>query len=279
MTTDSELLHPRPWYVRAVKRLLLPRILRNVDLILTVGDENERYFENYGVSRSRFHRVPFSIDSAYYDKFFSKKIEVRKAARERLGIGEDTTAILTVGKLIPRKRQADLICAFAEAIKATSRPAALVIAGDGPERATLEQLAAPLGAAVRLLGFIDVQQLPEYYLAADVYVHPSDFDPHPLVISEALYFGLPVVVTDRVGSVGPTDDVRAGVNGWVYANGDVAALSAILTKLIDDPKVRASAAGASRSLGLLHSAERCGRQFVDGALLALSRRRRVNVDG
>jgi glycosyltransferase involved in cell wall biosynthesis len=275
MTTDSELLHPRPWYVRAVKRLVLPRILRNVDLFLTVGDENERYFEHYGVSRDRFHRVPFSIDSFYYDKVLADRPVSRNAVRSQLAIPDDEVAILTVGKLIPRKGQADLVRAFGEALHHASRPAVLMVAGDGAEMERLKQFAKPLGSAVKLLGFIGVDKLPEYYVAADIYVHPSSFDPHPLAVSEALYCSLPVVVSDRVGSTGATDDVQPGRNGWVYPNGDVAALAAALANLIDNPDLRASAGKVSRGIGQLHSADRCGKLFVDGALLALARRRGI----
>ena len=270
MTTDSELLHPRPWHIRAMKRVFLPRILRNVDLFLTVGDENERYFEHYNVPRERFHRVPFSIDSAYYDKALLGNADIRNSLREKLGISPETAAILTVGKLIPRKGHADLIRAFAEALKSAKHPAVLLIAGDGPERATLEELGKPLGSAVRLLGFIGVDELPNYYIAADLYVHPSSMDPHPLAISEALYCGLPAVVSDRVGSAGPTDDVQVGRNGWVYPYGDVAALASILAKIVDDPTARRKAGETSRELGLLHSAKHCGTLFVDGALRALA---------
>jgi len=119
--------------------------------------------------------------------------------------------------------------------------------------------------------------LPKYDVAADIYVHPSSLDPHPLAISEALYCSLPVVVSDRVGSIGPTDDVQEGKNGWVYGNGDVAALSAILVKLIDDPGLRESAGKASRALGEAHAADHCGSLFIDGAFRALERRLRARA--
>jgi glycosyltransferase involved in cell wall biosynthesis len=243
-------------------------------MFLTVGDENERYFEHYGVARNRFHRVPFSIDSGFYDKVLANQAEVRKTLRERLGLSPETVAVLTVGKMIPRKEHASLIRAFGAAVTPSGRPAVLLIAGDGPLRPQLESLARPLGAAVRLLGFVGVQQLPEYYLAADIYVHPSSHDPHPLAISEALYCGLPVVVSDRIGSTGPTDDVQVGRNGWVYQNRDEARLSQILAHLIDHPEVRAQSTVHSREIGRLHSSSRCAARFVDGALLAIERLQR-----
>ncbi len=272
MTTDSELRHPRPWYVSLAKQFILPLIFRKVDLFLTVGDENERYYAHYGVPRDRFHRVPFSIDSGFYNTTLANRSTVRMSLRQRLGISPETVAILTVGKLIPRKEHAALIRAFATAMKEGDRSAVLLIAGDGPLRSQLEVLAKPLGSAVRLLGFIGVQQLPEYYAAADVYVHPSSHDPHPLAISEALYCGLPVIVSDRIGSIGPTDDVQVELNGWEYPNGDETALSRTIARLIDNPEVRASAGVKSREIGLLHSSDRCAVQFVDGVIRVLKTR-------
>jgi len=272
MTTDSELLHARPWYIRAVKRLTLPFVLRKVDLFLTVGDENERYFAHYGVSNRRFHRVPFSIDSAYYDGILADGEHARRELRRKLDISDETVAILTVGKMLPHKAQADLVRAVAGAVQSARHPVVLLVAGDGAERERLEQLAKPLGQAVRLLGFIGVDELPRYYLAADLYVHPSHHDPHPLAVSEALYCSLPVVASDRIGSIGASDDVQAKRNGWVYPSGDVPALTAILSRLIDDPALRKRAGAESRKLGMVHDAAHCGRLFVDGALLALSRR-------
>jgi glycosyltransferase involved in cell wall biosynthesis len=274
MTSDSELLHRRPWGVKAIKRITLPRVLQAVDLFLTVGDENERYFRHYGASPERFHRVQFSIDSSYYEKVLADKSAVRKNLRRRLCIGDESVVILTVGKLIPRKRQADLLRAFSKAQKSGCKPAVLLIAGDGPDRTELEEIAQPLGNTVRLLGFIGVDVLPEHYAAADIYVHPSSFDPHPLAISEALYCGLPVVVSDRVGSRGPTDDVQVGRNGWVYPSGDANALSAILCELINNPILRESAGLASQVIGADHAAHRCATLFVDGALRARENHRK-----
>jgi glycosyltransferase involved in cell wall biosynthesis len=279
MTTDSELLHPRPWYVRVTKSLVLPSLLRDVTLFLTVGDENERYYERYGVSKDRFLRVPFSIDSKAFDQALPNRADIRNRVRARLGIPAEAVVILTVGKLIPRKAQGDLILALASAIKSAANPAVLLIAGEGSERARLGELARPLGGAVQLLGFVNVEQLPEYYLAADIYAHPSDHDPHPLVISEALYCGLPVVVSDQVGSAGPTDDVQVGRNGWVYRTGEIAELAGILRELIDKPATREQAGAVSRELGLTHSASRCATLFVDGALLALRSRKPAKPTG
>ena len=84
MTTDSELLRPRALHVRVAKKLTLPRRFKKIDLFLTVGDENERYYQHYGVGKDKFQRVPFSIDSSYYDKFLEDPAAV---SRQGTGAG------------------------------------------------------------------------------------------------------------------------------------------------------------------------------------------------
>jgi glycosyltransferase involved in cell wall biosynthesis len=106
-----------------------------------------------------------------------------------------------------------------------------VFAGDGELRADLEsQSLDPMIRAV-FLGFVSYSRLPAIYAAADVLVHPAEFDPHPLAITEAIQVGLPIVVSDRVGAVGKSDTARPGVNALVYPCGDIGALSATLGQL------------------------------------------------
>jgi glycosyltransferase involved in cell wall biosynthesis len=274
ITTDSELLHPRPLPVRMLKKFALPGIFQKVDQFLTLGDENGRYYQHYGASPERFVRMSWPIDSIYYDQFLARREEVRRTTRERLGIAPDAAVILCTGKLIRRKAQGDLIRAFADVMRKGNRSAVLMLAGDGPDRAKLEELAQPIMSAVRFLGFVGVDRLPECYIAADIYAHPATKDPHPVAISEALYCSLPIVVSDRVGSTGPTDDVQPGRNGWVHPIGDVAALSGILADLIDHPEKRAAAGTISRELGDLHGAEYLAKQLILGAQRALAVRKR-----
>jgi glycosyltransferase involved in cell wall biosynthesis len=272
MTTDSELRKPRPLHVRLAKRFVLPWTFRNVDLFLTVGDANEEYFEHYGVDRDRFLRVPFSIDSAAYDLVLAHRDEVRRALRQRLGIPADEVVVLNVGKLILDKGQGYMIRAFAETLKQVSRPVTLLIAGDGSERASLEAQIKLFGPSVRLLGFIGVEELPDYYVAADIYAHPSGYDPHPLAVSEAIYCSLPLVASDRIGSTGPSDDLQIGRNGWVFPYGDEVALANILTGLVNDPALRQRAAEISGTLGPIHASDRIAGLFIQGALGLLAKK-------
>src|SRR5690606_19958412 len=102
---------------------------------------------------------------------------------------------------------------------------------------------------VYLLGFVEPERLVDVYLGADVYAHCSAVEAHSLAISEAVYAGLPVVVSDRCGSYGPSDDCRPGLNGFVYSCGDSTGLAKCLAVLAKSDDLRALMATESRSIG------------------------------
>jgi glycosyltransferase involved in cell wall biosynthesis len=123
------------------------------------------------------------------------RLQDRAAARAALGL--DGFTLLCVGGLIPRKGL-DLVL---EAL--AMRPDCnLLIAGDGPLRATLEAQARRLGVAgrVRFLGEVAHADLPGVYAAADVLVLASSREGWANVLLEAMACGTPVVATDVNGA-------------------------------------------------------------------------------
>ena len=250
MVGDSELRRKRPWARRAVKALLLPRILNSVDRFLTVGDANEAYYRRYGVPDERFVRSGFPIDVTLYDRVLGTRASARAAVRAEHGIPDHHQVLLMVGKFVAGKRQKDLV-AFSNDVRRLRDDVTIVLAGAGPDEPRLRDLAARRGpGGVVFAGFVPPAALPRYYCAADLYVHCAAVDAHPIAVSEAVYCGLPAVVSDRCGSHGPTDDVRIGLNGRVYGCGDIGALaSAVLGVLDSSPARRRAMAAASARIG------------------------------
>ncbi|MEK6534692.1 MAG: glycosyltransferase family 4 protein, partial [Thermodesulfobacteriota bacterium] len=72
-----------------------------------------------------------------------------------------------------------------------------------------------LGDAVLFAGAVAREKLPEFYLAGDLYAMLSRFDTFGMVVLEAMAAGLPVLIS---GSVGASDIVREGENGFVVEN-------------------------------------------------------------
>ena len=110
------------------------------------------------------------------------------------GIGEPRSPIIGwVGRMVPVKGLSTLLKAVAE-ISWIPSPTLLLV-GDGPERASLEQLAKSLGISerVRFQGF--VQDAKPFYKEMDLFVLPSHHEGIPIALLEALGAGLPVVVS------------------------------------------------------------------------------------
>ncbi len=106
--------------------------------------------------------------------------------------------LLYVGRLVRTKGARDIIRAMA---LLRDLPVELDIVGDGPERAECERLisALDLGQRIRLHGWRQKEELPQFYRQADVFVFPSYREPGGNVALEAMAFSLPLIVVDRGG--------------------------------------------------------------------------------
>ena len=161
------------------------------------------------------------------------------------GARANDRSVLFVGRLIERKGVSHLIRALGAVRRQT--PARLVVIGDGPERARLEQVTREAGMAesVEFRGRVSDEELRLAYAAADVFVLPSVLDARQdteglgVVLLEAMNYGVPVIASD-IGGI--TDIVQHGQTGLLVPAGDEGALGVALSRVLSD-------AALSRRLG------------------------------
>ena len=110
----------------------------------------------------------------------------------------------------------------------------LVIVGDGPERATLEALAAETGIAGRVFFMGHVVNPETHYRAFDIFALSSDTEQMPYTIIEAMAAGLPIAATD----VGDISHMVAAENLPFLAAPSDELLADVLGKLVTDPESR-----------------------------------------
>lgn len=139
--------------------------------------------------------------------------------------------LLGVGRLTRQKDFPTLIQAFGRL--RSSRPARLMILGEGEERPVLTALVRELGleADVALPGFV---ANPFAYMGrAAAFVLSSQWEGFPNVLVEAMACGTPVISTDCPS--GPAEILENGRWGRLVPVGDVAALATAMAETLDDP--------------------------------------------
>lgn len=217
-----------------IKRALVGWVMRRCAGVMPFGTAGRQFFQKYGARSDRVFYLPGEPDYAQIQNITTDQIS---AASRQFSFTPGRKRILFCGRLIPLKRVADLIDAFACIVP--DRPDwELVVIGDGPLKPDLTRRAADAGIAdrIRWCGFIsDTALTAAIYRACDVLVLPSDRDAWALVVNEALAAGMTVVVSTVVGS---SDDlVKDRVSGRLFPPGDVPALTEALLDVTDSAKL------------------------------------------
>ncbi len=166
--------------------------------------------------------------------------------RASLGIPPDRFCIGWVARMSAAKQPGDVLRTV-RLLRDRGVDAALILVGDGPERARLEAQARMLDLVegVHFVGFQN--DVGPWFHAFDVLLLPSRSEGTPVSAIETLASGRPVVATD-VG--GTRDVVEDGVSGFIVPLGDVAAGAERLERLALDRELRdrMGAAGQARTL-------------------------------
>ena len=162
-------------------KLLLKRIFaKRLEIALVSGEPHRRLMEAVGFNGKTVVTGGVGLANRL-------KIEqVKKTFRYRF---------LYVGRLSREKNLDLLLRVFALPEMAKYY---LTLAGQGPDRIALQTLA---GSNVSFIGHIPNERIQDIYTSHDVFILPSLSEPWGLVIEEALYYGLPVLASSKVGSV------------------------------------------------------------------------------
>jgi len=265
--SDSE-RRQRTNFVKEVLRYpFISYYFSKVDYFLTVGDANEDFYRYHRVKRNKFIRMHFPIDLIFYTK---KLQEINQSKlREKFAI-TNNFVISSVGKIIEDKNHEHIILAMIE-LEKKGIYCDLLLAGSGDKPPHLKRLAEKLQhSKLQLLGFVSPQELPEVYCCSDIYIQPSLHDRHPLSVSEAIFCGLPIVISHYCGSWGETDDVQEGKNGHVYKFGHIHSLVLAIEMLFNNLSQRKKMGECSSTIALQFQ-ENSHRLVVDRLVERISR--------
>jgi glycogen synthase len=201
------------------------------------------------VPRERVRIIPNALDLSIVDSLAGPADGAR--IRQSAGIARDHIVLLSVGR-IERNKGFHVLADALHALAAHSGAIAdgrwrWVIAGDGPYRRGLAATVRDRGLTrhVVFTGRVADPDLHAWYEAADLFVHPTLYEGSSLVTLEAMAHRRAVVATTAGGL---PDKVRTGINGWLVAPGDAAALAAAISGALGEPARLASMGEAGRAI-------------------------------
>jgi len=178
------------WYTKKCRCVIVPSYYVKKRLEKIIG---EREFEVIptGIDIEKFSR---GNGTAMRKKYGNKKI------------------ILHVGRVVKEKNIELLIKAAPHILK--KMDAIFIIVGEGPHRKNLEEMVRKMNLAPHFIftGFVEENELLDYYRAADVFAFPSTYETQGLVALEAMAAGVPVVGA-RAKAI--PDFIKDGENGYL----------------------------------------------------------------
>ena len=226
-------------------RLAIKRIGKNVDHLTYLGEFTRQAISKPLTRKSATEMVKIApgIDTAH---FIPQPDAMQK--RKELGL-QDKKIIISVGRLVHRKGQDNLIQAMPAVLKKMPN-AHLLLVGEGPYRKHLEKLVmkSSLEQNVTFAGRIMYDRLPSYLSAADLFAMPSrsrffglEVEGLGIVYLEASACGIPVVAGN---SGGAPDAVLEGVTGLCVDGTNIEQITAAIVEICSDAE-RASHMGAA----------------------------------
>lgn len=177
----------------------------------------------------------------------------RSDARAAFGLPRDAGIVLAVGRLADQKNYPVLLDAVARL--GTTH---LVVAGDGPLRAALEEQATALGMSGRLhlLGHVAQEALSDLFRACDVFALASTFEGQSNALLEAMAEGMPIIASDipeQVETLRWSDGREAGI---LLPVDDPAAWAGAIERLLADAELRGTLSGVARERARCFTVER-----------------------
>ncbi|MGC3947778.1 MAG: glycosyltransferase [Chryseolinea sp.] len=200
------------------RKQLVKLVFRNFDQVWSTGNPGCEALEKLGCKREKIRSFPFFHDLTRYLNINSEKSQQALAFRNRYSNENDGVIFLVMGQVASKKRFQDSIHALS---KLEDKRAILWIAGSGPQEEELKSLCSKLNVLerVKFMGWIQPDDVELAFISADVFVHPSEIDPFPTVVLDAMTWGKPIIGTRQAGSV--VDRITPGKNGFIYPAGDL----------------------------------------------------------
>jgi glycosyltransferase involved in cell wall biosynthesis len=201
-------------------------IMNGADKVVAQSRDNKNCAERFYHPKTDISVIPLGMPEP------SCKI----TAKEGPAVKKNGFRLISIGRMAKVKGYEHLIKAM-DLLRKRGQDLMLLLVGDGPERAVLEELSRELSVAdiVEFPGWISGEQKYRLLSESDLYVMSSIHEGFGVVLLEAMACGLPIVCTNRGGQ---TDIIEDNKNGILVPPSDAEALADAILALKNDAERR-----------------------------------------
>jgi glycosyltransferase involved in cell wall biosynthesis len=234
------------------------------DYLITINQEDATAAKQYHFLPSEhiYYTRGIGVDTNHYTSRQVTEAEVLQI-RQELNLSDSDSLLLAIAEFTPRKRHRDLLNALA---KLSQPQVHLALAGEGPLKAEMEQLATQLGIAqqVHFLGFRT--DIPTLIQAAKAVLLVSQQEGLPRSIMEAMCLATPVIGSNIRG----TKDLLADDCGILVDLGDIEAIAQAMAQVVNNPQTSAAMAQKAQAKMEHYDIKQIIEQYTEIYYLALA---------
>lgn len=268
LTLDSVLFTPDTTVDRRVVSGWVSWLVKRCASAWVPGAATMDYLVHYGMSRDRIFQGAYCLDTQELKGWADAGAETRLDVRAELGIREDEFLLLFAGRMVPQ-RGLDILEEAMEIVwGANGRKVRLLLVGEGPERARIEEWAErQMTDRVTIVDMMPIRQVSAMYSIADAYILPSRSEHYSLALAHAALQPLPIIATDKTGAV--YDYLADQESGIVVPAENAGALAAAVLRVAATPDRWRAGAQRQRENALRRSPEWAAGQFEDAVMVAI----------
>ena len=255
-------------HAQKVRTLYRKAVMRWVDAMAVNGELSKEYSIFLGMDGNKITTGQMTADSHVLAEQAAavtdaQKFEIRQAW------GSPDVAMVTVGRLNDRKGITELLNGWHLLEKNRPGNWRLIIIGDGPNRAALENQVSEKGLnGVIFAGHVDYNNIAPFYAAADVLVMPTLEDNWSLVVPEAMACSLPILCSIYNGCF--PELIEEDSNGWTFDPHDAQDTEARLAHCIEQRNKLPSFGERSREIVSTQTPARAADAIIGAAQIAIS---------
>lgn len=230
--SDSTLLYSSPFIKSILRKFLLPIFFKFFKAFLPLSTPASLFLNHYGVKDEKIFLTPYMLDNDWYNNLTTKWRTTSAQIKKELRLDEFKNIALAILRFEDRENPMEFLFA-AEFLKTKIPSLGFVLIGDGTQQNQVKEFISSRNLNnVVLPGYLKLSELSKYYAIADVFIHPAKEECWGLSVNEAMASQVPVIVSTGLGC--RFDLLPSEEYGFIYPTGDIAALTCLIEKLINN---------------------------------------------